>query len=57
MFDKGGAMLLGFRQETPADHPTPEELLEIFKIDPSVLKSTSANGICTDVACESKECT
>ncbi|GJP31769.1 hypothetical protein CLOM_g14977 [Closterium sp. NIES-68] len=36
--DKGGKLLHEFRQLTVADHPSPEELLQRFGIDPSVLR-------------------
>ena len=44
VFDKGGAMLLDYRQKDFGDHPSPETLLEVLGLDPSVLSTSSEEG-------------
>lgn len=41
VFDKGGAMVLDYRQRDFGDHPTPEALLKALDLDPSGLSSPS----------------
>eukprot|EP00271_Cylindrocystis_brebissonii_P017338 TRINITY_DN447_c0_g1_i1.p2 TRINITY_DN447_c0_g1~~TRINITY_DN447_c0_g1_i1.p2 ORF type:complete len:132 (-),score=32.30 TRINITY_DN447_c0_g1_i1:620-1015(-) len=53
---KDGNVLMDFRQETFADHPTPEEILEALGIDPRKVVSEEdvppGGERCDDVACE-----
>ena len=44
VFDAGGAMVLDYRQRDFGDHPSPEALLKVLDLDPSVLSNPSEEG-------------
>ena len=55
VMDKGGAMLLDFRQETAADHVAAEILLKLFGIEGVRLEGddySSQGAACVDDQCK-----
>ena len=55
VFDKGGAIILDYRQQNFGDHPSPEKLLEVLDLDPSQLTISSEGGegaVCKDEVCK-----
>ena len=54
VMDKGGAMLLDFRQETAADHVAAETLLRLFGLEGARLEGEDNNG--RAAACADEQC-